>query len=337
MTYDIRQFILSAREIVVRHELDLPGRYCRWIWQNDDSSRDLGVNPYGCTDAANILYTIGGFPQDHQERSQWVEALRAFQDPETGFFYESTASHELHTTAHCIAALELFDALPEYPLAGLSQYRDPKAMEAFLEELDWRGAPWGASHKGAGLYAAMVLAGEVSPEWEDRYFRWLYNETDVETGFFRKGCIGPIQSGHVTSIFAHLAGTFHYLFNHEWARRPLRYPQAMIDTCLDIFNTESFPLCQSVGFAEIDWVFCLTRSLRQCGHRYDECRLALERFTERYVGFLLGLGPQTYDRMNDLHNLFGALCCLAELQAALPGQIRTSRPLKLVLDRRPFI
>ncbi len=35
--------------------------------------------------------------------------------------------------------------------------------------------------------------------------------------------------------------------------------------------------------------------------------------------------------------LFGAVCCLAELQLALPGEIISSVPLKNVLDRRPFI
>ena len=45
----------------------------------------------------------------------------------------------------------------------------------------------------------------------------------------------------------------------------------------------------------------------------------------------------TDDRFNDLHMLFGAVCALAELQSALPGEVRTTVPLKLVLDRRPFI
>ena len=35
--------------------------------------------------------------------------------------------------------------------------------------------------------------------------------------------------------------------------------------------------------------------------------------------------------------LFGYLCAFAELQQALPGSCVTDRPLKLVLDRRPFI
>ena len=38
-----------------------------------------------------------------------------------------------------------------------------------------------------------------------------------------------------------------------------------------------------------------------------------------------------------MHRLFGSICALAELQAALPGELRSDKPLKLVLDRRPFI
>ncbi len=40
---------------------------------------------------------------------------------------------------------------------------------------------------------------------------------------------------------------------------------------------------------------------------------------------------------NDLHLLFSVTCCLAELQAALPDCLPSTKPLRLVLDRRPFI
>ena len=332
--YDGRAFVSAVRAVVAGHELGRSGAYRRWNWQKPGQNRDLHLNPYGCADAANILFTIGCFPQDPHERHMWVSTLRGFQDPGNGLFHEPT-HHEIHTTAHCIAALELFDAFPEHPLQGLSRYRDARDMEALLEQLDWRQNPWRESHKGAGLYAAMVLAGEVSTEWQDRYFAWLWENADPETGFFRKGCVVPV--GTPPSLFPHLAGTFHYLFNQEHARIPLRYPHAMIDTCLDLFRHGSYPLARNVGFAEIDWVFCLTRSLRQCGHRHGDCQAALSAFAGRYVPFLFGLDPATDEGLNDLHALFGAMCCLAELQTALPGQIKTERPLKLVLDRRPFI
>jgi len=51
----------------------------------------------------------------------------------------------------------------------------------------------------------------------------------------------------------------------------------------------------------------------------------------------MSLDPDTDERMDDLHALFGAVCCVAELQRFLPGSVITEKPLKLVLDRRPFI
>ena len=111
----------------------------------------------------------------------------------------------------------------------------------------------------------------------------------------------------------------------------------MIDTCLEIERSGQFALGNRISFAEIDWVYCLTRALRQSGHRFDEVHQALLSFAGRYIAFLNEVDPETDDDFNDLHQLFGMVCCLAELQQTLPGLFRTQKPLKLVLDRRPFI
>ena len=334
--YDIRPFVSAVRRVLASHSQGEPGAYRRWIWQDAPSKRDLGINPYACADAANLLYTIGEFPREVEQRRRWVETLRGLQDPETGLFREAT-HHEIHTTAQCVAALELFDAGPAHPLRALSELTHVEGMERLLESLDWSGNPWMESHKGAGMYAALVLAGETTVEWEDRYFEWLWEETDPATGLFRKGCVKPVRHDDVESVFPHIAGTFHYLFNHEYACRQIRYPKAVVDTCLEVFGSKTYPLGSRLGFAEMDWLYCLTRSMRQCGHRYDDYRSVLASFSDDYLPFLLQLDPDRDDDLNDLHVLFGVVCCLAELQSALPGQIRTERPLRLVLDRRPFI
>ena len=111
----------------------------------------------------------------------------------------------------------------------------------------------------------------------------------------------------------------------------------MIDTCLDIWHTNEFPVGNLIGFAEIDWVYCLTRARAQCGHRWQDVQDALVAMTNRYIPFLLQHDPATDPGLNDLHRLFGVCCALAELQRALPGYLHTDRPLQLVLDRRPFI
>lgn len=68
--------------------------------------------------------------------------------------------------------------------------------------------------------------------------------------------------------------------------------------------------------------------------QYVDSFIGGRQFAFKYPGFL----DHTKDEMwNDLHMLFGAVCCIAELQIALPGELRSSFPLKQVLDRRPFI
>ncbi len=333
--WDAQGLIDRVLESLAAHNLGRPGAYRRWSKPWSGRAAEATPNPYGCADAANILYTVGRFPRDPLERAGWVRELRALQHAGTGMFQEET-HHPIHTTAHCIAALELFDAGPSHAVSELDALRDAAKMEAWLDALDWTGSPWNASHKGAGLYVALVLTEAVTPAWQDRYFAWLWENSDPQTGFLRRGCVRPVAHGETVSIFPHLAGSFHYFFNHVYARRPFRYPQAVIDTCLRIYQRHEYPLGARVGFAEIDWVFCITRSLRQCGHRFADCQEALRSFAERYVPFVCGL-DHTDAGFDDLHSLFGALCCLAELQEALPGIIRTERPLKNVLDRRPFI
>ena len=112
----------------------------------------------------------------------------------------------------------------------------------------------------------------------------------------------------------------------------------MIDTCLEIFYGHQWPtLGRAVSFAEVDWVYCLNRALRQSGYRFQDCKNALREFANGYLDYLESLDPATHDGFNDLHTLFGCICALSELQAALPGELSSKKPLKLVLDRRPFI
>ncbi|MDA3961475.1 MAG: hypothetical protein PF961_11845 [Planctomycetota bacterium] len=327
----IQAFVDTIRSIVARAEI-APGTWRRYTRVSDED-RDQTANPYGCADALNLLSTIDEMPRDDATRKAAVAALQGMQSND-GMFHEAT-HHQIHCTAHCLAALKLLDAGPARPLSALAPYTTPEAIGPFLDQLDWNN-PWGQSHQGAGIYAALHLAGETTPAWEDAYFEWLWNEADPTSGWWRRGYVAPLPDRR-DSVFPHLAGSFHYLFNHEHARRPLRYPEAWIDTCLTIGTSDPYPLGTAIGFAEIDWVYALTRAQRQTQHRYDEVKQALRAFAERYVAFLMSLDPNTHPRLNDLHALFGATCCLAELQAALPGLLRSDKPLHLVLDRRPFI
>ena len=310
------------------------GSYARWIFGyfKDGRPKDRGRNEYGCADAANILYSIGQFPRDPAERAEWVRHLQEMQDPITGLYTEAT-HHTIHTTAHCTAALELFDARPLSPCKALEEYTTKEGLYRLLEtEVDWAERPWPESHKGAGILPSLTNTEMVGLEWKNWYFDWMWEHSDPETGFF---CCGEKKA----PLYQYMAGGFHYMFNHEAEHRPFRYPEKIIDSCIFLMNEtrEKAKFHSSCGFIDVDVVYSLTRAMRQSPHRFYEAKAELEKFAEKYLDMMLHLDYAADPGFNDLHMLFGSVCCMAELQAALPGKLLTTKPLKLVLDRRPFI
>lgn len=361
---DIRDIVKAIKTTVESHELEKKGQYCRWLWQNAKGDRDLGSTAYGCADAANILYTINEFYCDDETRKSRIAELQALQSEETGMFVEDT-HHTIHTTAHCTGALQLFDAKPLYQIKGLEKYLEKDALYTLLEgndtarelqyktrsvhdvdtwlnSLNWSDNPWTFSHLGAGVYAALANSDEITEEFQKNYFDWFWENADDVTGLWRKGYAGRAkhERGELAPIYYYMAGTFHYLFNHEYAKMPLRYPEKLIDCCIKMYTEEKglpASFCKGIGFIEIDWLFCINRASRQTAHRRDEVKALIEDFAIRMVDYLKSLDYSTHDGFNDLHALFGTVCALAEMQSALPGKIITEKPMRLVLDRRPFI
>lgn len=332
-TYDLSLVVEKIRERVEAHRL-APGSYARYLWQNPQNTRNLGEEPYGCADAVNILYSIADFPRDLEERAACVAHLQGLQG-EDGF-YRSVDHHHFHTTAHCAAALELFDAAPRLRPEALRGLLEPGRVEDFLWHLDWEHDPWDQSHIGAGLFVCLNLTEMADLTWNERYFKWLWDNADPVTGFWR----GPLERmSPQASRFHYLAGTFHYLFNLEYAHKPLRFPEKVIDTCLDIYDRELAErnFGGGVGFSAIDWIFCVTRASRQTAYRFEDARKRLEKVGENAAEWWLHVDWEKHDALNDMHCLFGGVCALAELQQTLRGKILTPKPLRLVLDRRPFI
>jgi len=337
-TVDLRPFVESVKATLATHEAGGVGAYRRWLTQNEKGTRDLGATVYGCADAAHILYTIGAMPAGQAERAAWVARLQSYQDPDTGSF-ESGDHHWLHTTAFCVGALELFDARPLHALRCLEPYATRTGLHGLLEELDWVGSPWAESHRGAGLYAAMVLAGPMPADWEDWYFEWFWENQDPETGLWRRGCLRNADGSlRGAPPFHHLASSFHYLFNADHARRPIRHAEALVDFCLGLHREGGLPpMGRGLSWNEIDFLYTLRSLQKRTDHRATESRAVVAEIAAKLVTSVAALEPKTDAGMNDLHTLFAGLCSLAVAQEAVPGLCRTRMPLRLVLERRPFL
>ena len=77
---NITPIINKIADVVANHKI-AAGSYKRFL-------NDTEPNPYGCADAANILYTIGKFPRDEFERKEFVRILRGMQNENSGLFSE---------------------------------------------------------------------------------------------------------------------------------------------------------------------------------------------------------------------------------------------------------
>ncbi len=329
--HDLRGFFRQVEQIVRRHNLGRTGEYTRWLTQDARGSRSLGSTPYGCANAVNILYTIGALPEDVQQRQEFVRVLQAFQDGESGLFV-NPGNYETHTTAFVSGALKLLDARPLYRAKAFEKYMDKDALYRFMDGIDWAKAPWLGSHLGAGLYASMLLTGTSTDEWEDLYFGWLDENADPETGLWKRGFLEGAPRFH------YLAATFHYVFNYEHAKRALPYPEALLDTCIQAYrNGDCIDFAREVGWADIDFAYLVARVQRRAGVHFAQTQQILREIADGLIGQLLAMDPETSETLNDLNTLFAIVCALAVLQDALPGYIRTSVPLKLVLDVRPFL
>jgi hypothetical protein len=336
--YDLRPLIKEIKAIVDTHYLGKPGEYSRWISQDATNSRDLGSTPYGCANAVNILYTIGELSNSFTGREAFIRVLQGFQNERNGLF-EVETNFSTHTTAFVAGAFNLLDSKPQYLPTGFNQYADKEGLYALMESIDWVNDPWLGAHKGAGIYGSMVVTGYATDEWEDYYFDWLDDNADPVTGLWKKASIynedGTLKGA---PLFHHLASTFHYVFNYEYAKRALPYPKELLDTCITAYHSGACPKFDKViGWADIDFTYLLCRTQRRAGTRYEESQQILKEIADGFIGQLLKMKDNTYETLNDLNNLFAVVCALAVLQDALPGYIRTSKPLKLVLDRRPFL
>lgn len=325
MQINIDPIIEKTKIAISNHELPQRGYYKRYADGNS------GANEYGCADAANLLYTINAMPTDRTEKEAMVEALRSFQDKETGLFREPS-HHPYHCTAHCLAALELFDAEPLYRVSEADRYENPASVRPFLASLGWDESA--AGHLGAGMFSIMFLTKRMSLDWQNEFFGYLDENIDMRYGVSMKGAVATGKKLR----WQYMGDWFHLMFCYHACHRAFPCTEQLIDYCIEDYENNIFPESFGKGqrFLDIDWTFAIYRAAVQSGYRLDKVKALLRDFAKKLTDYLAN-SPLDEPQWKDMHLMFGSICGLAELQIALPGELLSTRPLRQVMDRRPFI
>jgi hypothetical protein len=325
--FDLREFvhwITTEFEPSVR----LPGGAGQYARAPGETTPEL----YGVSDMACILHTLGLLHPTDRERTEWAAAFQRFQIPDTGWLVEKSPTHDpLHNTAFALAAMQLLDLAPAQPVRMDAAFADPRA---FLATLNWRTAVYLDSHKGAGVGAIHALVPALaSPAWFDAYFAACDSYFDPHNGMMGRD---KPPGGDADQV----GGTFHYGFLYEHFNRHMPFPEARIDAVLRTQLPDGYWRADNHLWLTLDAIYLLTRSLRYCSHRLDEVRACIRRLMGILMRDLYSpAGRQTaLSPKLPVHSVTAAISIAAEVQKFLGAQeVITDRPLRLVLDRRPFI
>lgn len=325
MFYDIAQLInWISRDFEPRVRVGpQAGAYAR---RAEESHTHL----YGTCDMACVYHTIGQLPQDDAARGQWVDILQSLQDPQTGYLVADPADHGMmHNTAFALGALNLFDAQPRHPLHFFRQYDSLDMLRKFFDGLDWREHVYSCSHDGAGLASAAALVpGTVTSDWFDAYFDYLDARFDPANGML--GIDKPAAGD-----FDQIGGTFHYAFLYEYFGRTMPFAEARTDAILGLQLPSGNWHERNVWWLTLDAIYMLDRDQRRIGHRPAEVREAIIRALAAAAARLEN--PEVLQALTP-HALTAVVSLITIAQQHLgPDEVRSPQPLKLVLDRRPFI
>jgi hypothetical protein len=283
---------------------------------------------FDCYDVADricILHTLG----ESAVAKDWLTHFDQFRTAD-GLYVEGTPTHHpWHTTAFVIAAMQLCGRRPEAP-AAFDDYRDRARAVAFLDSLDWEHSVYGGSHEGSALCSIAAIApGYADAGWFDAVFSALDAKIDPANGMM--GTAKPAR-GDLDQI----GGTFHYHFVYEHFGRRLPCAEARIDAVLGLQQPDGIWHSMNPVWLTLDAVYLMTRSVRDAEHRRRDIEAAMHAVLEHYRREICV--PEFFREPLAAHSCTAVVSLLAEAQRFLGADIvRTERPLRLVLDERPFI
>ena len=287
---------------------------------------------YGIADMACVLYTIGALHPSPKARAEWRDAFELFQNPTTGWFREADSGlTPQHNTAFALAAMQLLDLAPRYPVKMAAEYQN---VRAYLNTLNWRTAVYPESHKGAGIASIHVLVPALrSPAWFAAFFAACNGYFDPSNGLMGRD---KPPGGDIDQI----GGTFHYSFLYSFFNLPMPFPEKRIDTVLALQRPDGYWSPGNYLWLTLDAIYLMTRTLRYCPHRFDDVRASVRRVmrTLQEAVYSPEGRKKAFAKGQAVHSLTAATAIAAEAQQFLGAhEVITDWPLKLVLDRRPFI
>lgn len=194
----------------------------------------------------------------------------------------------------------------------LDAFSDPAEVPDWLGSLDWVYS-WGGSHSIWGVGLPMTCTPGADEVWTEALFAWLDAEVDPDAGAWRRG-VPP--HGQVD----YLGGGFHIWTVYAANGRAVPYVERAVDTVLGL-QQENGDFHERYGYGLMDGLWALQRFELETGHRAEEVLVAERRSLAALRRLVTEGALET-----GTHGMLSRVASFAILQAALPEQVRSSRP-----------
>jgi hypothetical protein len=177
------------------------------------------------------------------------------------------------------------------------------------------------------------VPGLGTTQWFNEYFATCDSMFDPNNGLMGK-------DKPPTGDFDQIGGTFHYAFLYSHFNRRLPYPEKRIDTIIGLQRPDGHWDATNQSWLTLDAIYLMTRTVRYCPHRIDDVNRTILKTIDALMNQMYSIEgrKKAMEGRLPVHTMTCAVSILAEAQQYFGAEvIRSDWPLKLVLDRRPFI
>jgi hypothetical protein len=308
-----------------------------------DRAGSTDVALYGAADMACILYSIDALDASGQAAA-WLDTLSRFQDPRSGYLISSDASlSKVHNTAFAIGAMNLFNpdlpngVLPPHRLQFATNFDTPEKMTRYISSLNWKTDVYESGENLIGLASAFANVSGVVPATWIPWFMDYVDQTMVDAS---SGMLG--QDKPPVGDLDQIGGTVHFEFFWAYFKRHLPHVEKRVDAILGLQQPDGLWDDNNPWWMTFDATYMLARAAAaKTAYRAADVRSAVRRALT--VVFERAMDPKQreadfYQPVLGVHNLTGAISLFANAQEFLGADVvGTDCPLRLVLNRRPYI
>ncbi|TKI04121.1 hypothetical protein [Martelella alba] len=224
---------------------------------------------YAYADAINLQYMFP-FANILPDINASLDYLAHLQDTNSQLYYEGS-HHILHTTASAVACLARWHQRPTYDCSYIIREFD---ITKSLNSIRWDIEPWRDSNIPSALRLLVNVYFEQHEKefFANKFYNWLYENACPKTGLWRKGHISDSPN---RGIFPSIASGFHFLIHYQFDKVKFPHNRQLRQTCFNYYNNQYIKLFESLGYIDIDFLYCLLRSWSQSHQELEDNEISV--------------------------------------------------------------